>query len=199
MSASVMPAAFKPLHPLGMRLPRAKGADVETVTRERMLQCRVVDLRIVRERNKGGVVVDAERRQRDVRPLRNHFDIGKSFDRSKCGARIDDGHVIAEQLPERRQRLADMDRAGYDQPRRRHVDGEENSALRRFFHAAFGHAQALFEGLVAADLLRLPAAFTSRCSPLATSVTSTAARRAARSALSACRMSSFTPQLTFST
>src|SRR5262245_18400722 len=35
-------------------------------------------------------------------------------------------------------------------------------------------------------------ALTSRCSPLATSVTSTTARRAARSAFSACRMSSFT-------
>src|SRR6185295_4312010 len=35
-------------------------------------------------------------------------------------------------------------------------------------------------------------ALTKRCSPLATSVTSTAARRAARSAFSACRTSSFT-------
>src|SRR6185369_14470873 len=36
------------------------------------------------------------------------------------------------------------------------------------------------------------AALTSRCSPLATSVTTTAARRAARSAFNACRTSSFT-------
>ena len=29
--------------------------------------------------------------------------------------------------------------------RRRHVDGQEDAPLRRFFHAALGHAEALFD------------------------------------------------------
>ncbi len=36
-------------------------------------------------------------------------------------ARIDDGDVVTEQLPHRRQRLADVHRAGDDELRRRHV------------------------------------------------------------------------------
>ncbi len=145
--ASVMPGCFQPLDAPGMRLPRAERADIEAVARERVRERRVVDLGIVRERDKGGVAVDVERRQRHVRPLRDHLDVRKALDRSEGGARIDDGHVIAEQLPDRRQRLADVHRAGDDELRRRHVHGEENAALRRLLHAALAHAQALFDGL----------------------------------------------------
>ena len=73
------------------------------------------------------------------------FTSGKRSIDGEGGARIDDGHVVAEQLPDRRQRLADVHRAGDDELRRRHVHGEEDRALRRFLHAAFGHAQALVE------------------------------------------------------
>ena len=60
-------------------------------------------------------------------------------------ARIDDGDVVAEELRHRRQRLADMHRAGDDEPRRRHVHGEEDLALRRLLHAALAAADVLFE------------------------------------------------------
>ena len=136
---------LQPLHAFGMRLPRAERADIETIARQRMLERRIVDLRIVGERDEGRVAIDVERRQRHVRPFRDHLDVGETLDRGKGGARIDDGHVIAEQLPDRRQRLADMHRAGDHQLRRRHVHGEEDAALRRFLHAAFRHADMIFD------------------------------------------------------
>ncbi len=136
---------LQPLEPAGMRLPRAERADVEAVARQRMGERRIVDLRIVRERDEGRVAVDAERRQRHVRPFGDHLDVGKALDRREGGARIDDGHVVAEQLADRRQRLADMHRAGDDELRRRHVHGEEDLALRRLLHAALAAAEMLLE------------------------------------------------------
>ena len=56
---------------------------------------------------------------------------GKALRAGKRRARIDDGHVIAEQLRHRRQRLADVHRADDDELRRRHVHGEEQLACRR--------------------------------------------------------------------
>ena len=67
----------------------------------------------------------------------------------------------------RRQRLADVHRSGYHQLRRRHVDSQENPALRRLLHAAFGHAQPFFEHSFRADLLtfRLLSPAAARRSP----------------------------------
>ena len=130
-----------------MGLLRAERADIEAVPRQRMGERGIVDLGIVGERDEGRVAVDAERRQRDVRPLRDHLDVGKALMARKGGARIDDGHVIAEQLRDRRQRLADVHRAGDDEPRRRHVDGEKHPALRGLLHPALAAAQMRFEHL----------------------------------------------------
>ena len=73
------------------------------------------------------------------------FTSGKRSVDGEGGARIDDGHVVAEQLGDRRQRLADVHRAGDDEPRRRHVHGEEDLALRRLLHAALAAADVLLE------------------------------------------------------
>ena len=110
-----------------------------------MKQRRVVDLGIVGERNERRVVVDVQRRQRLVGPLRNHLHVGEALDRSERRARIDDGHVIAEQSSDRRQRLADVHRAGDDELRRRHIDGEENAALRGFRPCRSAGAQTFGE------------------------------------------------------
>jgi hypothetical protein len=85
-----------------MGLLRAERTDVEAVARERMAERRIVDLGIVGERDESRIVVDAERRQRHVRPFGDHLHVGEAFDRRKCGARIDDGDVITEQLGDRR-------------------------------------------------------------------------------------------------
>ena len=58
MSASADSGLLQPLDPLGVGFSRAKRADIKTIARERMLKRRVVDLRIVRKRDKRGVVVD---------------------------------------------------------------------------------------------------------------------------------------------
>ena len=60
---------LEPLNAARMGFPRAERADIETVARQRMQQRRIVDLRIMGERDEGGVTVDIERRQRGVRPL----------------------------------------------------------------------------------------------------------------------------------
>src|SRR6267142_7071282 len=109
-----------------MRLLRAERTDIEAVTRERMLEGWVVDLGVMGERDKRRVMIDAERRQRFVGPLRDHLDVGKALVGRKRRARIDDDDVIAEELCDRRQRLADMHRAGDHKPWRRHMHGEKD-------------------------------------------------------------------------
>jgi len=139
--ADALPA--KPFEAARMRLPRSERADIEAVARQRVGERGIVDLRVVGERNEGGVTIDIERRQRLVRPFGDDFDIRKALGRGKGGARIDDGHVIAKEPSDRRQRLADMDRAGDDKLRRRHMDGEKHAAFGGLFHAAFAGAQVL--------------------------------------------------------
>ena len=122
------------------------------------MQRGIVDLGVVGERDEGGVAVDAERRQRHVRPFRDHLHVGKALDRRKRGARIDDGHVIAQKARDRRQRLADMHGAGDDELRGRNVHGEEHLSLRRLLHAALAAADVLFDELlerIAGDVGRL--------------------------------------------
>ena len=53
-------------------------------------QRRIVDLRIVRQRDERGVAIDAERRQRHIRPFGDQRHVGKALRRRKRGARIDD-------------------------------------------------------------------------------------------------------------
>ena len=126
-----------------MGLSRAERADIEAITRERVQQGRVVDLRIVGERDESSVVVDIERRQRLVRPFGDHFHVRKTLGRREGGTRIDDNYVVAEELGDRRQRLADVDGANDDELCGRHINREEDAALRRLFHAALAAAQML--------------------------------------------------------
>ena len=95
------------------------------------------------ERHKSRVVIDIERRQRRVRPFGDHFHVRKTLGRREGGARIDDGHVVAEKLGDRRQRLADVDGADGDELGGRHINREEDAALRGLFHSAFAAAQML--------------------------------------------------------
>jgi hypothetical protein len=133
------------IHALRMRLFRTERAYVKAIARECVLERRIVNLRIVGQRDERRVAVDAERRKRRVRPFRDDLHIRKTFNRGKGRARIDNGDVVAEQLTDRRQRLADMHRAGDDEARRRHIDGQENAPFRRVLHAAFAHAQPLVQ------------------------------------------------------
>ena len=97
------------------------------------------------ERDKGCIMVDAERWQRHIRPFGNHLHLRKTLHAGKGRARINDGDVIAQQLCDRGKRLADMHGAGDDKPRRRHMHGEEHLAACRLLHAALAAAQMFFE------------------------------------------------------
>ena len=134
---------LEPLEAARVGLSRAERADIEAIARERMQQRRVVDLRIVSERDKRRVVVDIERRQRLVRPFGDHFHVRKTLGRREGGTRIDDSDVVAEELGDRRQRLADVDGADDDELCGRHINREEDAPLRRLFHAALAAAQML--------------------------------------------------------
>src|SRR5262245_40259182 len=139
---------LEPLDAPRMRLAGAERAYIEAVARQRVGERRIVDLGIVGECHEGGVAIDAERRQRGVRPLGDHLHVGEALRAGERRARIDDGDVVADHARDRRQRLADMDRAGDDQTRRRHVHGEEHAALRRLGHAALAGPQPLPEHLL---------------------------------------------------
>src|SRR5262249_30083581 len=135
----------EPLDAAPVGLLRTERADIEAVTRKRMGERGVVDLGVVGERDEGGIAIDAERRQRDIGPLRDHLHVGKTLDRGKGRARIDDGHIVAEKPRDRGERLADVHGASDNELRRRNVHGEEDLACRGLRHAALATADVLFD------------------------------------------------------
>ena len=134
---------LQPLGALGVGLSRAERADIEAVALERVQQRRIVDLGIVRHRDERRVVIDVERRQRDVGPFGDQRHIRKSLGAGKGGARIHHRHVIVQRARQRRQRLADMDRADDDELCGRRIDIEEQLLAAGLDRAALAHAQLL--------------------------------------------------------
>ena len=89
-------ARGQPLDPALVRLPRPEGADIEALRLQRRLERRVVDLRVVGERQERGVAVEAEARQGRVGPFRQDRHVGKALRRREGGARVDDRDVEVE-------------------------------------------------------------------------------------------------------
>ena len=83
---------------------------------------------IVGERGERRERIEPDLRDRVVRPFGEERHVGEALRRGEGRARIDDGHVEAGDLRHRRQRLADVDGADDDEPRRRQVDGEERGS-----------------------------------------------------------------------
>ncbi|MGY4404719.1 hypothetical protein ACVIYL_005522 [Bradyrhizobium sp. USDA 3315] len=140
-----VPGALRtqPLGALGVGLSRSERADIEAVAVEGVQQRRIVDLRIMRHRDEGGVVIDVERRQRDVGPFGDQRHVGEALRARKRGARIDHRDVIVERARQRRQRLADMDRADDHELCGRRVDVEEQLLGPDLDIAALAHPQLL--------------------------------------------------------
>ncbi len=134
---------LQPLRSLGVGLSRAQCADIEAIAFEGVQQRRIVDLGIVRHRDERRVMIDVERRQRDIRPFGDQRHVGKALGTGERRARIDHRDVIVKRTRQRRQRLADMDRADDDQPRGRRMDVEEQLLAAALDHAALAHAQLL--------------------------------------------------------
>ena len=97
----------------------------------------------MRQRHECGVVIDIERRQRDVGPFGDQRHIRKALRAGKRRARIDHRHVIAERARQRRQRLADVDRADDHHARGRRIDVEKQLLATGLDHCALAHAQLL--------------------------------------------------------
>ena len=158
MSALLGALRLQPLAALGVGLPRAERADIEAVALEGVQQRRIVDLGIMRHRDERRVVIDVERRQRDVGPFRDQRHVGKPLGARERRARIHHRHVVVERARQRRQRLADMDRADDHEPRGRRVDIEEQLLAAGLDHAALAHAQLLCQlgaQRIGRDILRL--------------------------------------------
>ena len=145
---------LQPFAALGMGLSRAERADIEAVALEGVQQRRIVDLGIMRHRDERGVVIDIERRQRHVGPFGDQRHVRKSLGAGKGGARIDHRHVVIQRARQRRQRLADMNRADDDEPRGRRIDVEKQFFAVGLDHAALAHAQLFCQFGAQADRRR---------------------------------------------
>ena len=108
--------AAKTIESLGMSLPRAKRADIETLRTQCRDQTGIVDLRIMGQSRKAGESIEPQPWQHVLRPFGNEFDIGKTVGRRKSGARIDDDHFDIRELRHRREGLRNMHGAHDDQP-----------------------------------------------------------------------------------
>ncbi len=143
ISASEAPCAFSRSAALGMGFREPQRADIEAVALKGVQQRRIIDLGIMRDGDERGVVIDVERRQRHVRPFGDQRHVGKALGTGKGGARVHHRHVVIERTGQRRQRLADMDRADDHEARGRRVDIEEQFLAAALDRAALAHAELL--------------------------------------------------------
>ena len=82
-------------------------------------------------------------------------DAGKALRAREGRARIDDRHIEIEKLRHRRERLADMDRAGHQDAHGRRLHREEVVLARVFDGAAFADPELLLQGARERVLLEL--------------------------------------------
>ena len=136
---------LQPLDAARMRLPRAERADVEALGLERGVERRIVDLRIVGQRQQGGVAVEPERGSASSG---HSAQTGTSGKRSGVAKAVRGSTIVMskpESLRHRRERLADVHRAGDDDCDGRHLHGEEDLAPAGLDHAALARAEPLVE------------------------------------------------------
>ena len=124
-----------------------------------------------------------QRRRPAIRPGRH---VGKALRRREGGARIDDRHVVAEPARHRRQRLQICTAPITTSRAAARGRSRKYAALPRLDGARSCRCGTPRRARPRADRRRYSAPRTSRCAPLSRSVTTTTARRAARSAFSAC-------------
>ena len=114
----------QPLDALGMGLFAAQRPDIERIGGKRGDQRRIVDLRVMGQRDQRRAAIHADLGQRLVGPVAYDLHIAEAFLGGEGRARIHDHHFIAKRAGHRHQRLRHMHGADDDQPHRRieHVD-----------------------------------------------------------------------------
>ena len=153
ISASEKPASLRRCDALGVIALGAERADVEAIGPHRQLQRLVVDMADVRQRHHRRVGVETDLRDRVLRPFRVEADAGKARLRRERRARVDHHHLVAGELHQLRQDLADVRRADDEHARGRHQRMQEDLAVRRFLQLAFAAGEVLADVLVAAIVL----------------------------------------------
>ena len=136
MSAAGDARLQQALDALGVGLLAPQRADIEGIGGKRGDQRRIVDLRVVGERDQGRAAIHADLGQRLVGPVAHDLRIAEAFFRGEGRARIDDHHVVAERARHRHERLRHMHGADDDEAYRRieHVD-EDLAVAPRDRHA----------------------------------------------------------------
>ena len=108
-----------------LSLLRAKRADIENFGPESSGERRVVDLRIMGERDHRRARIEAQLRNHLVGPFGMKRDTRKPRAGGESAARVDDGDVTPQRLGDGDDALRDMHRADDDQAQRRIVDVDE--------------------------------------------------------------------------
>ncbi len=141
MALLLTPALHQPLDALGMGDLAAQRADIEGVRGQRVDEGRIVDPRVMGQRDQRRAFVDADLGQRLVGPVAQDRHIAEALFGGEGGAGINDNDFVAKGARHRHQRLRHMHGADDDQARGRieHVD----EAV-----AADGRALVAAEGIV---------------------------------------------------
>ena len=131
------------LRALGVIAPGAQRADVEAVRAHGELQGLVVDMADVGQRHDRRVGVETDLRDRVLRPFGVEADAGEARRRRERRARIDHHHLVAGDLHELGQHLADVRGADDEHARRRHHGMQEHLAVGRRLQLALAAVEAL--------------------------------------------------------
>ena len=130
-----------------MRLSAAERTDIEAIRAQRRDEAGIVDLRIMRQRDEGGVAVEPDPGKRLLRPFRQQRHAREALRGGEGGTGVDHDEVEVERLRHRRHGLRDMHRARYHDARVRRLDGEEIGDAFRLHRAALAGAQLLLDQL----------------------------------------------------
>jgi hypothetical protein len=108
----------EPAQSRGVSFSAAQATDEESIATKRHAERRLVQLRIVRQRDDCATHVEVQRAQRFVGPLIDELHPWKSLGCGKSGSRIDDDDLVAGKRRHRGQRLRHVHRPHQDHSKR---------------------------------------------------------------------------------
>src|SRR5690606_17666664 len=114
---------------LGMGPAAAQCPDTARIRAQRMLQRRIIELRVVGEGDNGASSVRLEIREGLIGPAVIEMDVRKAEGGAEATARIDDRHLIFGACRHGRQTLSDMHGADNKKPKRRVENIEKNRSF----------------------------------------------------------------------
>src|SRR5262249_39058530 len=122
------PSLEQAFNALCMRLATPQCSDIEGIGGKGVDQRRIVDLRVVGERDQRGAGIDADLGKRLVRPFTRDLGSGETRLRREGSPRVYDHHVVAESSRHWNELLRYMHGADDDEAHRGIEDIDENLA-----------------------------------------------------------------------